>query len=255
MAYLDYTDRGNGPVVLLIHGFPFNQTIWNKFAESLSKDFRVITIDLPALGKSETLAGDFSIENVAARILEFLTEKNIRDVVLTGHSLGGYVALAMAALKPSLFSGLVLFHSTAYPDSAEKKENRNKVIEFVEKKGVTAFTSNFIPPLFANQQHPAIPKIRAIAMEATESAVLNYTRAMRDRPDRTSVLTDFHKPILIISGEKDGGIPPDSVRAQAALSASVELHILKDVAHMGMEEKPDEAFALIHDFRLKSNRH
>ena len=72
--------------------------------------------------------------------------------MLIGHSLGGYVALAMVEKRPDLFAGLGLFHSTAYADSAEKKQSRNKVIEFVNKNGAKAFTTNFITPLFADPQ-------------------------------------------------------------------------------------------------------
>jgi pimeloyl-ACP methyl ester carboxylesterase len=173
---------------------------------------------------------------------------------MVGHSLGGYVALAMVRQKPDLFPGLVLFHSTALADTEEKKESRNKVLDFISNKGVEAFTSNFIPPLFADQKHPAIQKTRKIAVEATLEAVVNYTKAMRDRVDQTGLLLDFHKPILIISGVKDAGIPVDSIKKQAAISAKVEAHFLDDTGHMGMFEKKEITLGLIEDFVRKSNR-
>jgi pimeloyl-ACP methyl ester carboxylesterase len=255
MGFINSSERGNGPVIILIHGFPFNKTIWDRYTAPLAEKFRVITIDLPGLGKSEPMPAAFTIENVGAEILLFLEAQKIESAVLIGHSLGGYVALAMVSLKPEIFSGLVLFHSTALPDSPEKKENRNKVLDFIDKNGVLAFTSNFIIPLFANQHDPAIDTTRDIATQATEQSVVGYTKAMRDRPDLQEVLTQFHKPVMIISGEKDAGISPDSVKAQTALSDTIELHILKDVAHMGMFEKPVETRKLISDFTIKSNRH
>jgi pimeloyl-ACP methyl ester carboxylesterase len=71
---------------------------------------------------------------------------------------------------------------------------------------------------------------------------------MRDRPDRAHVLSSFNKPILFIGGAKDGGIPADSIRAQATLSAKAHVHILDDVAHMGMFEKPQETQSIVKVF-------
>jgi pimeloyl-ACP methyl ester carboxylesterase len=143
---------------------------------------------------------------------------------------------------------LVLFHSTAYPDSEEKKESRNKVIDFIKKNGVKAFTSNFITSLFADPHHPAIELVRAISMEATEQAVISYTMAMRDRPDSTESLKNFRKPVLFVGGEKDAGISPDSLHKQASSTSHAEVFILKETAHMGMFETVDQTLQKIHAF-------
>jgi pimeloyl-ACP methyl ester carboxylesterase len=254
MSSINFTERGKGNPVVLLHGFPFNHTIWDSFVNELSKLFRVITPDLPGFGKSEALPGNFTINDVAGALLTWLEKIKVKKSVIVGHSLGGYVALAMVKLKPEICSSLVLFHSTAYPDSEEKKQNRNKVLDFIGKNGVLAFTSNFIPPLFSDQQHPSIPDVKHVAIQATTEAVLGYTIAMRDRPDQRTMLKDFHEPVMIISGEKDPGIPVDSVKAQAAISKSIEVHILEDTGHMGMFEKPAVTAGLILDFASRSNR-
>ena len=255
MATINFAEKGNGLSVILIHGFPFNQKIWGGFADELAKSFRVFIPDLPGFGESPALKSPFSINDVATELLAWIQLKNIQNPVIIGHSLGGYVALAMTQLQPNLPSGLVLFHSTAYADNDEKKANRNKVLDFISKNGVTSFTSNFIPPLFADQKHPSIEMVRNVAIEASEYAVAGYTKAMRDRPDQTALLKEFHKPVLIISGEKDAGITVDSVKKLAEISKTVELHILPDVAHMGMFEKPDLTGQLIQTFVSRSNQH
>jgi len=248
MANLSYTEQGNGRPVILIHGFPFNQLIWTDFAEKLAANARVFTVDLPGFGKSPGLPVPFTLSDVAGMLNQWIKEKNITNPILVGHSLGGYVALAMAEMQPEVFSGLVLFHSTAFPDSDEKKANRNKVIEFIEKNGVQTFTSNFITPLFADHTHPGIKKLQAIAVDAKEETVKGYTVAMRDRKDQTGLLKSFRKPIMIISGEKDGGIPVESVKQQAALSPDIRLQVFPEVGHMGMVEKPEETLKLLQEF-------
>jgi pimeloyl-ACP methyl ester carboxylesterase len=254
MAAVHLTTRGSGYPVLLVHGFPFDKSIWDDFVPRIEKSFRVILTDLPGLGESEPLTVPFTIDQVAATVIEALKEEGIRDCALVGHSLGGYVVLAMAALEPKMFSRLVLFHSTAHADSQEKKANRDKVIDFVKGSGAAAFTSSFINPLFADPKHPQVGKVREIAMRASADAVTGYTQAMRDRPDRTAVLTRFRKPILIVAGEKDPGIPVESIRSQASLSPEIQVHLLANVGHMGMYENPDESALTIVNFLKQSNQ-
>jgi pimeloyl-ACP methyl ester carboxylesterase len=67
-------------------------------------------------------------------------------------------------------------------------------------------------------------------------------------------LKEFPEPVMIISGERDSGISVDSVKEQEAIAKSIEVHILSDVAHMGMFEKPAATAGLIHDFAIRSNR-
>src|SRR5690606_19740979 len=154
--------------------------------------------DLPGFGNSPGLKTPFTIDDVAEEILNWIRHNPIKNATLIGHSLGGYVSLALLERSPDLFKSFVLFHSTALPDSPEKKSSRNKVVEFIENNGVLAFTSNFIPSLFANPEHPAVKTVRSISQEASAEAVKGYTFAMRDRPDRTSVLKDSGKPVLFL---------------------------------------------------------
>ena len=229
-----------------------NSTVWNEFAVQLSENFSVVTIDLPGFGKSPLpQKQSFTIGDVAEEIIQWLAEKNITKSVVIGHSLGGYVALSMIEKNPDRFAGLGLFHSTAYADSPEKKQSRTKVLDFIDKNGVQAFTSNFIAPLFVNENNPAIERVKQIAVQSSSEAVKGYTLAMRDRPDRTSVLENFNKPLLFISGKKDGGIPVESIIRQSALAPLAEVHVLEDVAHMGMFENPTECTLIIRSFCQK----
>jgi pimeloyl-ACP methyl ester carboxylesterase len=251
MANLYASQRGEGKPLILIHGFPLHQAVWNDFGSRLVHACRIITVDLPGFGKSPLLPQPFSIDQVADQLNHYLSEEGIVNGTVIGHSLGGYVALAMISKRPDLFSAAGLFHSTAYPDSPEKKESRTKVIEFVEKNGPLPFVTNFIGPLFVHPGNPAIETVRKIAMESSKDAVIGYTTAMRDRPDHTKTLKTFEKPTLFLAGDKDAGIPADTIQTQARICQRPEIHILPDVAHMGMFEKPEEAASKILGFLSK----
>src|SRR5687767_3019829 len=248
MTPIYFREQGQGMPILLIHGFPFHGRIWDDYVGLLSDNFLVIAPDLPGFGQSPNLEGPYTLADVADALLEFLSSKKIEKIALVGHSLGGYVALSMLEKKAALFSALVLFHSTAYADSQEKKDSRSKVVEFVKKNGAEAFTTSFIPPLFANQNHPAIEKVRRIASGASEEAVIGYTLAMRDRPDQIKTLERFKNPTLFLAGKKDPGIPFDSVLKQASYCQNHQIHLLENAAHMGMFEFPNETAAQIKDF-------
>ncbi len=242
------TEKGKGDPLLLIHGFPMHSEVWDEFSALLSNHFRVLLVDLPGFGKSPSLHDNFTIDQVARVVLDTLEPLISDRVVVVGHSLGGYVALSMAAQRPDLFAGLCLYHSTAYPDSPEKKESRSKVIEFIQKNGVEAFTSNFIAPLFADQQHSGIARVRKLNMESKQQSVMGYIQAMRDRPDFTSVLKIFSNPVLLLTGDKDPGIPLKTIVDQALLNTHIEVQILHGQAHMSMIEEQDKAASAVRFF-------
>lgn len=251
MPNLFSRERGDGQVLLFIHGFPMHQAVWDDFGQRFTDSHKVITIDLPGFGESPILSNSFTIDQVADQVIHFISEMRISNVALIGHSLGGYVALSMISKRPDLFSGLVLFHSTAFADSDEKKQSRDKAVDFIEKNGVLAFTTNFIAPLFADPNNKGIERVKEISSNSTKNAVIGYTIAMRNRIDQIKTLKSFKKPTLFLTGEKDQGIPVESIHKQASNCQYPEIHILQDVGHMGMFEKPEEVASKIKHFLKK----
>jgi len=247
-----YTDQGKGFPVLFIHGFCETHQIWNTFSQELSKDFRVLNVDLPGFGKSELLPTDFSITDVAIKLLAWLNVLKVEKCIAIGHSLGGYVTLAMAEQQPGILRAFGLFHSTAYADTEERKLSRNKVIEFVSSHGVPSFIESFIPPLFYDHSNRHIPGVVKLASQTKPEALIGYVKAMRDRPDRTKALQHFEGSVLFIAGEKDAGISPESIEKQARLTAKGTLHRLSDVAHMGMFENETATFQQVRQFLIKT---
>lgn len=248
-----YTDQGKGFPVILIHGFCETHEVWSRFSRELSNDFRVVNVDLPGFGNSKSLPQNFSVADAGTKVLALLDALDINKCVAIGHSLGGYVTLSMVKQKPSLFSGFGLFHSTAYADNEERKAARDKVIDFVSKNGVPAFIETFIPPLFYDKANPDIPFAVKMALQTKQETLTGYARAMRDRPDLTSVIQEFSGPVLFIAGEKDTVIPPAALEKQAKLALKPHLHIIGEAAHMGMFEKETESLNLTRGFLVKAS--
>lgn len=227
----------------MLHGFCEDHTIWANMLPAL-RHCDVYVVDLPGFGKShDGLPDDLSIDWVAETVHRELISANQLQPLIAGHSLGGYVALALAEKHQRDTTGLCLFHSTCFADSPEKKETRNKVIDFVSGKGVEAYTSQFVPGLFHStfrRSHAKeVEKVVALASTTPLATLTQYTAAMRDRPDRSEVLSAFPGRKLIIAGEKDGAVPLEQSIKMSKMVGQGAFILLKSTAHMGMFERPE----------------
>jgi len=248
MSNIFFKSKGKGLPVLFIHGFCETHEIWEPFIDLVTPAVQIITIDLPGFGKSRIPHDQLSLETLGELLNDWVNESGIDRPVIIGHSLGGYIGLAMAHLKPTLFSGLVLFHSTALPDSEERRFSRIKVIEFVKKNGVKRFMDSFIPGLFFDKSNPYISKAYNLGVKTELENFLFYTEAMRDRPSRVEVLRGSQFPILILAGEEDTILPIGTLVDQSRLNSEILLHTLKNTGHMGMFEAEMEAAKVLNDF-------
>ena len=243
-----FKDRGSGFPIVLLHGFCENHQIWDGFADELSLSFRVITPDLPGFGKSKLPPNAFTIDDIADQMLVWLQESGIQNSILIGHSLGGYITLAMARKKVDAFSGIGLFHSTAFADSDEKKANRDKTIDFVQKNGVAPFTTTFVQGLFHDDQAEYLPKVNQMAAATPLETVISYTKAMRDRESSADFLRSLPIYLLVIAGIHDSIIPIAVSMESAKLARKVVYWPLKYAAHMGMLEDKQDALHAIRKF-------
>jgi pimeloyl-ACP methyl ester carboxylesterase len=249
---IQFTESGKGYPVVLIHGFCESSEIWKDFSDSLSKNHRVICPDLPGFGNSAPLPLEPSIDMVANSVYDILQKKNISECIIIGHSLGGYVTLEIAKKFPNIVSGIGLFHSTAFADTEEKKENRNKSIEFIQKHGVDKFIDSFVPMLFHPDSRERLSKeiqqLVEIGKLIPEKTITDYMVAMRDRDDNIEFLKEFDKPLLFIFGEEDTSIPVARSKEQIKWMQHPYLKRLPETGHMGMFERKEETLKAVSTF-------
>jgi pimeloyl-ACP methyl ester carboxylesterase len=252
---LSYHAAGKGKALVLVHGFCEDHTIWSDYAQDLATHYRVIVPDLPGFGHSSPEYGEaVSVEYYARRVHELLEQliPSAEQVIFIGHSLGGYVGLAFAELYPERINGLGLFHSTAFADNEEKKQSRDKVAQYIQDKGVPAFTDNFVEPLFyaGNRQRLAaeIDKIKQQARLTSKEGAVAATIAMKERVDRTAVLKECKVPVLFIAGKKDTSIPLEKSMEQFHFPAKSLVYFLDNVGHMGMVEEKEECLTVMKAF-------
>ncbi|MDW8296538.1 MAG: alpha/beta hydrolase, partial [Raineya sp.] len=114
MQSLAYIEQGTGKNVVLLHGFCESKEIWKDFLPELAKNFRTIAVDIGGFGESANLLPQpCTMETLAEQVFALLKELQISQAAFVGHSMGGYVALALAEKHPEIIEKLCLFHSTA----------------------------------------------------------------------------------------------------------------------------------------------
>ncbi|MDP4131648.1 MAG: alpha/beta hydrolase, partial [Bacteroidota bacterium] len=189
---LVYEVTGKGLPVMLIHGFTEDHSIWDSLVGAFPEQYLWLVPDLPGSGKSDFNNGLQSIADFADAAMAILQEEQIQQIVLIGHSMGGYVSLALAEKYPEILKGLGLFHSTAYDDRPEKKESRIKSMEFIRKHGAALYVRQSLPGLFSDHFKNAHPEKILEQVERyanfNPDSLVQYLNAMKNRKDKTRIL-------------------------------------------------------------------
>lgn len=251
---IHFTDQGEGKTVVLLHGFLESVEMWDYFTGHLSKDFRVICIDLPGHGNSDIYHEKLSMEIMARWVKTTLDHLKIENCVMAGHSMGGYVTLEFALQYPEMLQGLILFHSHASADTEEARQNRRRTINIV-KLNKAGFIKEFIPDLFAEENTDTyadeIESLQNRAAQTPPEGIIAALEAMRDRTGKIELLLNTSVPVLFIAGKEDSRIPVQNIMAQAILPKHAEVLILGNVGHMGFIEAREKTLDMLRCFIRK----
>lgn len=203
---ISYTSLGKGSVVVLLHGFLENKSMWNRLMPILAKKNRVIAIDLLGHGKTDNVSYIHTMEDQAKMIKALLINLKLRRYILIGHSLGGYITLAFAELYKENIKKIVLVNSTALPDNKTKLKNRDRAIAMV-KQNKDTFIKIAIPNLFSEKSRITYKKeieiVKKEALKTSLQGVIASLEGMKIRKDRTSILKDNSFQKLFIIGKND----------------------------------------------------
>ena len=237
---LVYEISGKGTSVMLVHGFTEDRRIWDPLLAGIENKYKWIIPDIPGSGDSPYNSSLKRISDFAEFIIAVMENEEIKELVLIGHSMGGYISLAFAEKYPEKIHALGLFHSSAYPDSEEKKESRDKNIRFIQNHDPSIFVEQSIPGLFSDSfkaEHPEeIRKLIDLYANFKRESLVQYLDAMKNRPSTTDVLVSITKPVLFIMGEEDKAVPIKDSLELCHLPRISYIHILTRTAHMGMIE-------------------
>jgi pimeloyl-ACP methyl ester carboxylesterase len=250
-VHINDSQKGD-KTIFLLHGYLETMYIWSELAEHFEKDYRIIAIDLPGHGISGSHPECNSVELCADVVKDVLSNLNIDECILGGHSLGGYVALSCIQRYPQLFSKLIIFNSNPYPDAAEKQALRSQEIEIIRNGGLSKIADSTIPHLYKPSN------LRACNDKIKETIDLCDThdplgicasiKGLQTRPDRREDLKSWKKPSLWLYGDSDLHMTADKIEFMKQTYPDFKHTVVPECGHMSFIEQKDFTYGSVVSF-------
>lgn len=247
------TGPSDGMPIVFLHGFPFNRHVWEPQQEPLARaGFRAILPDLRGHGKSPSTPEPATMDAMAEDVFRLLDRLQAARIVAVGHSMGGYVALAMYAAQPDRFAGLVLTNTRAAADDEAGRAARDETVEAVRAGGADVLADRMLEkllsPVTLEKQPGLVQRLDRMIRETPPEGAIAALQGMRDRPDRTDLLSKIDAPTLVVAGAEDPITPPSDAKAMADGIPDARLEVIPDTAHMTMIEAPDAFTRTVRSF-------
>jgi len=230
--------------LVLIHGYPFDHTLWYSTIASLGAHSKVLAPDLPGFGRTRIQPEAIpSMEYYADFIAAVLDENRQSEAVVAGMSMGGYVALAFAEKYPNRLVGLGLISSQAAADSPEAREGRKESIGKIVSSGPKVAAAALMPKVFATPE-PKNPELKSYVESGAEGEGVDglcwALEAMAKRPDRTALVQELKVPVLLLHGTEDKIVPANKMRDLAEDCPKPIFVSVAGAGHATPLEAPDQ---------------
>ncbi len=251
---VSYTDdgRADSPVIIFVHGFPLNKTMWSSQVEALEKNYRVITYDIRGHGESEAGSERFSIELFADDLFRLMDELDIKKCVLCGLSMGGYIALHAIQKSPAKFGALILCDTQCNVDTPEVKEKRMSDIDHIKKSGLKEYAENNLKNLFMpvslQSKKDEVESVKKMIREMSVQSLTDTLHALANRNETCEKLSKIEQPVLIIVGEEDNITPPSKGQFMQNKIKDSELKIVENAGHLSNLENAGQFNKYLNNF-------
>jgi len=241
---VSYNDQGpdDAPVIIFIHAFPLNKSMWDKQMDALKENYRVVAYDIRGHGNSDPGVDNFVIELFVNDLLRLMEKLGIEKSILCGLSLGGYIALNAVLKYPDRFDGLILNDTQCIADTPEIKENRCMAIIRIMKKGVEEYADEIIKNLFApgsfTKKENAIAGVKEMIINTPKQSLCNTLHALAERKETCTQLPEINIPVLIMVGKEDKITPIAAAQQMHENIRDSKLKIIQHAGHISNLENP-----------------
>lgn len=247
-----YDDEGSGTPVVLLHGYPFNRSMWREQFEELKHHHRVIVPDLRGHGQSAVTPGVVTMSDMADDVAALLERLEVSRPAIGGLSMGGYVALAFCRRFPLQVRSLVLADTRAQGDTEEGKLNREQQAEKALREGMEGIANALLPKLLSPETVATRPEIvkrvRDMMVATDPRGAAAALRGMAQRQDQTSFLSHIIAPTLVLAGTKDTLTPVADAELMHHEIGGSSMKIIEGAAHVSNIEKPEEFNRVVVEF-------
>ena len=241
---LAYDDVGVGHAVVLIHGYPFNRSLWNEQTEALTSRFRVVTPDLRGFGESDSSEGPVTMNRMAQDVAELMDHLGIDQAVICGLSMGGYVALAFVKQFPSRVKALVLADTRAQADTEEGIQTRHQQAEKALSEGMAGIADAMLPKLLTpdtvSKRPEVVKRVRDMMLKTKPQGAASALLGMAERDDQSEFISTIRVPTMIVVGREDAITPlADSEKMQSKIASS-RLVVIENAGHVSNIEQTEQ---------------
>jgi len=205
-----------------------------------------VTVELvPITGLPEIAPGD----DLAA----LLDALGVRDAILCGLSMGGYVIFEFLRRWPGRVRGIALVDTRAEADTVDGRRARDAAAALARENGASAVADAMLPKIFSPGTLTGAPetveRVRTLMAATPVSGIIGALAAMRDRPDSTSLLPTLSRlPALVVVGEDDQLTPPDAARRMAEAVRGARLVVVPRAGHLAPVESPGDVTRVLKEF-------
>lgn len=248
-----YDDVGSGPAVVLLHGYPFNRSMWSGQVEALrAAGYRVVTPDLRGHGQTSVTDEPATMKEMAEDVAALMDALNLTRAAVGGLSMGGYVSLAFYRRFPLRVRALILANTRPQADTDEARRNREEQAQKALEEGMNGIADTMLPKVLAPatlSEHPEIVKrVREMMKGTKPQGAAAALRGMAARVDHTNFLPSIMAPALIIVGSEDELTPPKDAELMHREIRGSRLELIEGAAHVSNLERPAEFNSALKDF-------
>jgi len=250
---LAYDDAGSGPALVLLHGYPFNRSMWRDQIDFLSTHGnRVVAPDMRGLGETKATSEISTMDDMARDVAALMDKLEIDRAVVCGLSMGGYVAFEFVHLFPSRVRALILAGTRAPADNEQEKQVREQQAQRILTEGMNfvadATLRKLLAPRTLAEKPEVIASVREMILRSDPQGAAAAQRGMAARRDHSDNLRRINVPTLVIVGREDPIRPVADSEFMHSKIRDSRLEVIEDAAHMTNMEQPEIFNRGLHEF-------
>ena len=252
---IEVREEGNGPPVVLVHGYPLDGDMWSPVSRILARKFRVLRPDLPSRRDTPHPVSPAVAEY--ASWISAVAESAGSPAGIAGFSMGGYVLLDLLKRKPSFVRAAAFVDTRADADDEKTRAARNAAIFTAREMGPTAVSDGMLPKLLSpagRSDREIASEVRAITRRQNPNSLENDLLVMQGRPDSREFLAEIGIPCLVVRGSVDAITPASAAEEMAKRIPGARLVTIEGAGHLTPLEKPAEVAAALGEFFEKALR-
>ncbi len=245
-----FEDEGDpdGLPVVFSNSLGTDFRLWSKILGGLPDGLRIVRYDKRGHGLSTIPKERFTIADLADDAAALMDGLGISGAVFVGLSIGGVIALQLAATRPDLVSAIVLSNTAARIGSDQMWRSR---IEAVAKDGIQSIADGVLERWFTDSfrrsENAELEAWRSMLCRTTVAGYLGCCESLRTA-DLSDLARKLRQPVLAIAGSHDGATPPNVVKDTASLIPNCRYRLISGAGHLPCVEKPEEYAILVGEF-------